>query len=319
MYKISDISVIIPTYNRARDLKETLISFKNYIKNLNEVLIIDQSTNRETKELIASFKNQKIRYVYSAIPSLTAARNLGVRKVSKDSKIICMLDDDVTLGKDYFERIIAIFNKHPEAKGVSAYFPPTKRNRIENVENFLKRLFFVENLNPNSARALSAYGAEYPLRLNKVLKSQWLCGFNMNYKKEVFNEQSFDENLKRYALAEDFDFSYRLWKKHPGSLFITPSAKITHRASTVERYPEAKISYMNQINHFYLNYKNFDKTLVEKSKFYWCLFGLNFLRLIKFTAGFRKQDWLKFKYFNSSLLYCLRNLKRIKRGDLEFR
>lgn len=319
MYKTSDISVIIPTYNRYQDLKETLNSFINVIKDLNEVLIIDQSTNKETRELIASFNNKNLKYTYSSIPSLTAARNLGVKKSSKGSKIICLLDDDVTLGKDYFKEIIKTFNDNPEALAVSAYQKQNRLGIVAKFENLLKRLFLIENLKPNSARVLSVYGNEYPSELDKIIKSQWISGFNMNYKKEVFKEQSFDENLKRYALAEDFDFSYRLWKRHPGSLLITPFANIIHRASTVERYPTEKISYMNQINHIYLNYKNFNSNLIEKMRFSWCMFGITLLRILKLLTNPKKQNWLKFQYFCFSLIYCLRNLKRIKRGDLEFR
>jgi hypothetical protein len=186
------------------------------------------------------------------------------------------------------------------------------------MENFLKRLFFIENLKKNSARVLSVYGNEYPSELTRVIKSQWLSGFNMNYKKEVFKKMKFDENLKRYALAEDFDFSYRLWKRYPGSLFITPFAKINHRASNVERYPTEKISYMNQINHFYLNYKNFNSNFIEKFKFIWCLMGILLLRTMKFLGGFGGKNWLKLRYFIHSLYYCFKNHKKIIKGDLNF-
>lgn len=318
MYKILDISVIIPTYNRLDDLKETLYSFKNNINLLNEIIIVDQSTSKDIKHYILGLKNKKVRYIYQKVPSLTAARNLGVQKASKTSKIICFLDDDVTLSKGYFNEITRVFNEHPEAKGVSVYQKLPKFRIMSKFENFIKRSFLIGNLKSNSARALSVYGNEYPSELTRIIKSQWLSGFNMNYKKEVFKSQKFDENLKRYALAEDFDFSYRLWKKYPGSLFITPFAKINHRASMVERYPTAKISYMNQINHFYLNNKNFNSNFVEKCKFLWCLFGIMLLRTAKFMLGFKIQDWLKLKYSYSSLLYCLKNKKRIINGDLSF-
>src|SRR3989344_5064248 len=102
-YSLPDISVIIPTYNRAEDLKITLSSFKSYFPKLNEIIIIDQSPNQDTKKIISLFKSKKLRYFHSKIPSLTASRNIGISKLSKSSKIVCFLDDDVNLLSFFFE------------------------------------------------------------------------------------------------------------------------------------------------------------------------------------------------------------------------
>src|SRR3989344_1625974 len=114
MYESKDISVIIPTYNRKEDLKTTLNSLSKNVKNLNEIIVVDQSKNQETKNLIESLNSKKIKYVFSKIPSITIARNLGVKKSSKNSKIICFIDDDVSIGKNYFDEIIRVFHEHPE-------------------------------------------------------------------------------------------------------------------------------------------------------------------------------------------------------------
>jgi len=313
MYKTKDISVIIPTYNRAQDLKKTLSSIDT--KEVDEILIIDQSPNKDTKKLIEKIKDKKIKYIFSDIPSLTMARNIGISKVNKKSKIVCFFDDDITLGKNYFQEIIKVFNAYQEVKGVSAWYLP--EIKINKIEQFVKKIFFIENLTKNSAKVLSVYGNTYPRILTKEIKSQWLSGFNMCFRKEAFDEFHFDNNFSGYSLAEDFDFSYRIYKKYPCSLLLTPHAKITHRASIVERNPTEKSSYMNQINHFYLNYKNFDSNLLEKFKFAWCLFGISLLRTLKFLLGFKNKDWLKLKYFFKSLGYCIKILDKIKKGKLD--
>ena len=112
MYNLQDISVIIPTYNRVKDLNVTLNSIKPFLSQIKEILIIDQSSDNKTKELIRVLKNKKLKYFYSNISSLTRARNFGVSKVSKGSKIICFFDDDVTLGKNYFYNILKVLNKN---------------------------------------------------------------------------------------------------------------------------------------------------------------------------------------------------------------
>src|SRR3989344_1618516 len=122
----------------------------------------------------------------------------------------------------------------------------------------------------------------------------------MFFKREVFKNIKFDEKMKKYALAEDFDFSYRVNKRFPHSLFITPEGRIIHRASTAERLATEKISYMNQINHFYLNYKNFNSNLSEKIRFVIAITAISILRIIKFLFSPRKNNALKLKYYFSS-------------------
>lgn len=317
MYKPSNISVIIPTYNRAKDLEKTLGSFKNSIKSLNEVIIIDQSANDETKSLVNKLKNNKIKYIYSSKPSLTRARNLGISRASRKSELICFIDDDVTLDKDYFAEIVKVFNENLEAKAVAGYFKPNKE--FGSIETVIRRIFFLNVLENNKVNVSSVYGNSYARKLDRTVNSQWIPGVNMVFKREVFNKQKFDEHLEGYALGEDFDFTYRLYQKHPNSLFITPFAKLIHRASGVERYPDEKMAYVNQINHFYLNFKNFNSTIGEKITFVWMMFGISLLRTSQLLKLWGKKDMLKLKFHFGSLFYCLKNLRRIKRGNLTFR
>jgi GT2 family glycosyltransferase len=316
-YKLSDITVVIPTCNRVNDINKTLKSLLKFVKSLNEIIIVDQSRTNETKNLIKSLKNNKIGCLFSKTPSITIARNLGASNVSKKSKIICFLDDDVTLGDNYFAEILKVFNENPEAKAVTAadsttYSDFAKQGRLH---RFIKKLFFLGHYEPDRARMTSSYGNTYPLNLKKTINAQWIPGLNMAYKKEVFNEQKFDENLLGYTVVEDLDFSFRLFKKYPNSLFITPYATLEHRASRVAREPTLRLSYINQIDHFYFNFKDFNKTLKEKLIFVWAIFGILLLRTLSLLS-FKKSEFMKFSYFISSSTYCLTNLDKIRKGRL---
>ncbi len=309
MYYLKDICVIIATYNRSADLQIAINSFKNKIKELSKVIIIDQSTDDSTKKLIKSFRNNKIKYYHSKIPSLTVARNLGINKISNNSKITIFLDDDTTLLNGYFEEILDVFNKNPKAMGVAGYFLPNIK--INKFEEMLRAMFFIEHKALNSAKVYSAYGSVYPSKLDKIIISEWIPGFNMAYKKEVFQKEMFDEKLVKYALAEDFDFSCRINKRYPNSIYITPKANLIHRSSIIERMPTLKLAYMNQINHFYIHYKNFPGFL-NQIKFFWTLNGILFLRLIKYFASSDKMDAVKIWFYVKSLLYVFYKIKYIK-------
>ena len=316
-YTINNISIVIPTYNRVTDLKITLTHLKQFSGKVKEIIVVDQSKNDLTKKMINRLKNDKIKYVYSNIPSITIARNLGVKNSSKKSKLICFIDDDVTLGKNFFEEILKVFNSYENAKAVAAYVNEAREREISNkFENFMKKIFFLAYIEKNRARMVSAYGNTYPIKTDKIINSQWLQGANMVYKKEIFDQQKFDENLRGYTIAEDTDFSYRVYLKYPNSIFITPFANFKHRCSQIERYPTLKMAYINQVDHFYLNFKDFNKNLNEKIIFRWSLFGIGLLRTLNLIIRPKKINYLKLKYFFDSLFYSIKNIEKIKQGKL---
>ncbi|MBS3082034.1 glycosyltransferase family 2 protein [Candidatus Pacearchaeota archaeon] len=314
-YNISDIRVIIATYNRSEDLEITLKSFKNEISSLSDVMIVDQSTNKLTYEVVKKLKNKKIRYYHSKTPSLTLARNLGIKKIHKKSKILLFLDDDVSLGKNYFSKLIEVFNFNKGCVGVGGYYFP-KDKTVNKFLNSARKLFFIEHWDKNSAKTFSVYGAGYPSKLTKVINSSWLPGFNMAFKKEVFKNNLFDERFFRYALAEDFEFGTRLNKKYPNGLFITPYAPIIHRVSTAERMPTPKLAYMNHVNHFYIQSKVFND-LRGIITFGVALFGMSLLQIIGTILLPTKTKLLKCKLYFKALAYCFKRLHLIRRGNLE--
>jgi len=106
-------SIIIPCYNYASYLPRAINSAINQSGDDFDIIIIDDGSTDNTKELVNRFlaKNDKLRYFYQVNKGAAAARNLGVKKSS--SKYIVFLDaDDELLPKtlDFFR--LSIF-KHP--------------------------------------------------------------------------------------------------------------------------------------------------------------------------------------------------------------
>ncbi len=314
-YNVGDISVVIATYNRAKDLTIALKSFSKEVNRLKEVLIIDQSKNDETKRLIKNLNNNKIKYIYSKTPSLTLARNKGVKKSSIKSKIILFIDDDITLGENYFDKLIEVFNLYPCAIGVSGHYFP-KDKKINKLEIAVRKLFCLENWGINEAKVHSVYGASYPYKINKIINSEWLSGFNMAFKKEIFDKDLFDENFSRYGLAEDFEFSSRINKKYPQGLFITPYARIIHHVSTAERMPTEKLAYMNHVNHTYIQSKLFDDF---RGNISWmiALSGMSLLNIFNLFIHPTRVNVLKCKFYFKALNYCIRRWLAIRKGNLD--
>ena len=92
-----DISVIIPTKNRTKDLVNLLDSLRNQTRLPDELIIVDASDNDDTKNMLEEQGNQlPFDVVYrSTAPGLTRQRNIGI-SLSRGS-LLFFFDDDVVL------------------------------------------------------------------------------------------------------------------------------------------------------------------------------------------------------------------------------
>jgi len=118
------ISVIIPTYNRANFIRNTILGVINQTYTDWELLIVDDGSTDNTKEVIDEFvKNDKrIKYFYeenSGCPSVP--RNLGIEKAS--GKYVAFLDSDDEWFPTKLEKQLAIFenSNNPKLGVVACY------------------------------------------------------------------------------------------------------------------------------------------------------------------------------------------------------
>lgn len=85
-------SIILPAYNRANWLKFSIKSVLNQSFTDFELIIIDDGSTDETKNVVASFKDERIRYVYQENQERCIARNNGI--ILAQGNFICFLDSD---------------------------------------------------------------------------------------------------------------------------------------------------------------------------------------------------------------------------------
>lgn len=86
------ISVIIPTYNRYSFLKKAVQSVLMQSLKDFELIIVDDGSTDETKELILSFSDERIRYFFQENKGVSSARNKGV--IESRGDLIAFLDSD---------------------------------------------------------------------------------------------------------------------------------------------------------------------------------------------------------------------------------
>lgn len=108
------VSVIIPTYNHSKYIPEAIKSVLSQSYKKIELIIVDNYSMDNTREVVKSFKDDRINYYRLRNNGIIAAsRNYGVSKSKGD--VIAFLDSDDVWIKDKLERQV----KHLLAGGVS--------------------------------------------------------------------------------------------------------------------------------------------------------------------------------------------------------
>lgn len=109
------VSVIIPTHNRCRLLKETidsllLQSYKDF-----EIIIVDDHSTDETCECVNYYVKRYnfIYYVESDKNGACAARNIGIRE--SHGEYIQFIDDDDLLHEDFLKLRVNVLKENMEA------------------------------------------------------------------------------------------------------------------------------------------------------------------------------------------------------------
>lgn len=148
------ISVIIPVYNVEKYINDCLQSVMEQTYNDFEVIVIDDGSYDNTRNIISSFKDSRISYFFQNNKGLSAARNQGI-KFSKGD-ILFFMDSDDVIKSDLFEKCINFFKKKKcdvvffgfqyfkEQRGekkLGTYIYPEKKNSTMQSKEALERLF----------------------------------------------------------------------------------------------------------------------------------------------------------------------------------
>lgn len=163
------ISIIIPAYNEADKIKDTLENIKG-IDEINEIIVIDDGSSDDTSKIASSVESEKIKlFTLERNKGKGYALNYGLKIAMENADIIGFLDGDLgSSSKEVKKLIDPILNN--EADVIIAKFPPAKKKG---------GLGFVKGL--AKASVLEMTGKE----LDATLSGQRL------FKKEVL--QKFDE------------------------------------------------------------------------------------------------------------------------------
>jgi GalNAc5-diNAcBac-PP-undecaprenol beta-1,3-glucosyltransferase len=178
------VSVIIPTRNRALLLKRALKSVLSQTYPYLEIVVVDDASTDETRDVVASFNNGAIRYIrHDNNMGGSAARNAGIRAAS--GHYISFLDDD-----DEWE---------PE--------------KTEAQLKALRQYDAVLCTSNEHRRGIERYDARESIDLDDLRKGHFTAGGTsvLMARASVLKETMFDETLPR---CQDWDIFIRIAKKY---------------------------------------------------------------------------------------------------------
>jgi len=181
-----NISVIIPTYNRASFILQAIKSVQNQSLHVSEIIVVDDGSTDNTKELL---KNEDIIYIYQKNSGVSTARNQGIKEAKHEW--IAFLDSDDIWHKNNIEEHVALHVKNPELKASFSDELWIRNGKVVNKKKHLKK--------------------EEPTFLNS-LRSCKIGASTFFVHKTIFEEIGlFDENLE---VCEDYDLWLRILKKY---------------------------------------------------------------------------------------------------------
>ncbi len=105
-------SIIIPTYNRAGFIAKTINSVLNQTYANFELIVVDDGSTDNTKEIIASIDDKRIKYYWKENAERGAARNYGIKKAKGD--YIFFIDSDDIMLSNHLTTLYQMIKLNPK-------------------------------------------------------------------------------------------------------------------------------------------------------------------------------------------------------------
>lgn len=250
-----EISVVIPNYNGNKFLKGCLDSLKEEKTHKLQIILVDNASIDSSIEIFKSYlekNNENIEYHLIANNSnlgFSKAVNQGIElAVSLGSEYVCLLNNDVEIDFNFFNRLFNAINNDKEIFSVSSkmlqYDSP---DLIDDAGDEYTLLGWTKKSGDGLDKSITRYS-----KPREIFSS---CAGAALYRTSILNEIGyFDENF--FAYMEDVDIGYRARIFGYKNVY-SPDAIVYHigSGSSGSKYNEFKIPLAAR-NNIWVIYKN---------------------------------------------------------------
>lgn len=286
------ISIIVPTYNRARTLKSSINSLINQTYPNIEIIIVDDGSIDNTQELVSSIDDSRIKYIkldknYGAC----YARNIGI-KVSL-GKYIMFNDSDDTFNS---RKVEIQYKNILENKSDMDFC----KLRIHSNDTIIEipTESQLDDINKNGL-------------VTELCKANFISTQSFIVKKSILEKYLFDENLPR---LQDYDLFLRLIPHIKVSFTNLFLADLYRQTDSISR---SNVRLSKAIGIMYAKEYNLSRRNLES--LHQQIFRINedlssYMNLLETNLQSSQSDVEK---LNSELEEMTKNLQRIKREKEE--
>ena len=102
-------SVVIPLYNKEKEIKDTIKSVLNQTYKPDEVIVVDDGSTDDSAKIVETFKEVKL--IKQKNSGVSSARNRGIKEVKNE--YICFIDADDLWEREFLEEIRELIIKFP--------------------------------------------------------------------------------------------------------------------------------------------------------------------------------------------------------------
>lgn len=205
-------SIIIPLYNRPQEIKELLSTLCKQTYMQFEVLVIEDGSVNDAKDIVTSFENKlDVKYYFKENSGQGFSRNFGFERAKGDYFII--FDSDILVPSDYLEIVKDYLYEHQlDAFGG----PDAAHDSFTPVQKAI-------------SYAMTSPFTTGGIRGNKKHIGQFHPrSFNMGISREVYEKVG---GFILTRLGEDIEYSIRI-HENGFKIGLIPAAKVYHKRRT---------------------------------------------------------------------------------------
>ncbi|MGY8909129.1 MAG: glycosyltransferase [Flavobacteriales bacterium] len=213
-----NFSIIIPVYNRPKEIDELLESLtKQDFSDDFEVLIIEDGSTEKCGSIIEKYTNQlNLKYFFKENSGAGASRNFGMQKALGNYFII--LDSDVIVPKQYLSEV----KKALENNFTDAFGGPDAAHKSFTALQKAINYSMTSVLTTGGIRGKKQAVGKFQPR-----------SFNLGLSKKGFNKTNGFSKMKN---GEDIDLTFRLWKNGFETQLIENAFVYHKRRSSIKQF-----------------------------------------------------------------------------------
>ncbi|EKS08087.1 glycosyltransferase family 2 protein [Leptospira santarosai] len=196
------ISVIIPSYNRATDLKRAIRSVINQSYKNWELIVVDNSSSDNTDDVVTSFQNPRITLLKIKNHGVIAAsRNLGFKNAK--GEFIALLDSDDWWKPKKLEFAVDALNKGADIVYHDLYLVKDQKQKFYRRETKTRKL-------------------RSPVYTDLLMNGNGILNSSVVFRSSLIHEIGYLNEDREFIAWEDFDYWLRLAKRNSKFVKIKP-------------------------------------------------------------------------------------------------